>query len=55
MADILKFPDKPALASGQYFCTQCEGDTFRLASAGTIHCMKCGARMLNIVVAGTAE
>lgn len=69
MADILKFPGKPrpakaaavpkpeldALAAGQYFCTQCEGDTFRLSSAGTIFCVKCGARMRNIIAASTED
>ena len=66
MADILQFPpakrpSSPAAAGparptapaeGAYFCTQCDGDLFRLAARGTIHCNRCNARMQNIVVAG---
>jgi DNA-directed RNA polymerase subunit RPC12/RpoP len=34
----------------EYYCERCESEEFRLYTAGTVHCARCGARMANLQV-----
>jgi hypothetical protein len=50
---ILKFPakKKPEFRPEPvYACLKCDGDIFKLAASGKIHCGNCGALMNNIEV-----
>lgn len=38
-------PEKP-----RYFCLRCDGDNFKLYSAGIVHCANCGALTRNLSV-----
>jgi hypothetical protein len=40
----------PVETGGQYFCTRCDADEFRLSDAGMVHCAHCGALMRNLLV-----
>ena len=40
----------PLESGGQYFCTRCDADDFKLSATGMVHCAHCGALMRNLLV-----
>jgi hypothetical protein len=40
----------PVETAGQYFCTRCDADEFKLSATGMVHCAHCGALMRNLLV-----
>lgn len=61
MGDVVRLfdhqPRRPDLRPGaapreglEYYCERCDSEEFRLYTAGTVHCARCGARMANLQV-----
>jgi DNA-directed RNA polymerase subunit RPC12/RpoP len=54
MAEVLKFPKGPARPSRNeslshiYYCTQCDGQLFRIGFTGEIFCSQCEAKIRNL-------
>jgi ribosomal protein L37AE/L43A len=45
----------PVETGGQYFCTRCDADEFKLSATGMVHCAHCGALMRNLLVTPSAS